>query len=65
MAVNSFPAPQIIGQLPTFGTFGPTYRVLESIRQTQSGDWLLRIQPVETGEETEYSYSHALNDPRI
>lgn len=60
---SGFPAPQMIGKFRTFGLFGPAYRVLEPVKQTASGDWLLRIQIVETGEETEYPYTQALNDP--
>jgi Family of unknown function (DUF5397) len=58
-----FPAPQLIGQFRTFGLFGPAYRVLAPVKQAESGDWMLRIQIVETGEETEYPYSQAVNDP--
>lgn len=59
----AFPDPQMIGKFRTFGLLGPTYRVLEPVKQIAGGDWLLRIQVVETGEETEYPYTQALNDP--
>ena len=59
----SFPAPQLIGQFRTFGPFGPAYRVLAPVKQVEGGDWILRIQVLETGEETEYAYSRAVNDP--
>jgi hypothetical protein len=58
-----FPAPQMIGQFRTFGFFGPTYQVLEPIKKNNQGDWMLRIQVVETGEETEYPYTQAKDDP--
>jgi Family of unknown function (DUF5397) len=60
---SNFPAPQLIGQFRTFGPFGPAYRVLELIKQAEGGDWVLRIEVLETGEKTEYPYSQALNDP--
>ncbi len=60
---SAFPAPQMIGQFRTFGLFGPAYCVLAADKQTASGDWLLRIQVVETGEKTDYPYTQALNDP--
>lgn len=59
----AFPEPQLIGQFRTFGLFGPAYRILEPIKQAENGDWLLRIQVLETGEETEYPYSQASSDP--
>jgi hypothetical protein len=59
-----FPAPQLIGQFRTFGPLGPAYRVLAPVKQAENGDWLLRIVVLETGEETEYSYAHAVNDPK-
>lgn len=60
---SSFPAPQLIGQFRTFGAFGPAYRVLEPVKPTEGGDWMLRIEVLETGEKTEYPYSRAINDP--
>ena len=59
----SFPSPHMIGKFRTFGLFGPAYRVLEPVKQIGNGEWVLRIQVMETGEETEYPYTQALNDP--
>ena len=61
----TFPSPQMIGHFRTFGPLGPAYRVLEPIRKTESEDWLLRIEVVETGEKAEYPYAQAMNDPEI
>jgi hypothetical protein len=58
-----FPDPAFIGQFRTFGPLGPAYRVLAPVKRAEGGDWLLRVQVLNTGEETEYAYSHALSDP--
>jgi hypothetical protein len=59
----NFPDPMLIGQFRTFGPFGPAYQVLDSVKQDAKGEWLLRVQILETGEETEYPYAQAANDP--
>jgi hypothetical protein len=59
----SFPDPALIGQFRTFGPFGPAYRVLEPVTRNDRGEWLIRIHVVETGEETDYPYAQAVNDP--
>lgn len=62
---SSFPSPQMIGQFRTFGQFGPAYRVIKPILHTSTGEWFLKIQVMETGEETEYPYNQAVNDPEV
>ncbi|MGO8669979.1 MAG: DUF5397 family protein [Capsulimonadaceae bacterium] len=52
-----------IGKIKTFGEFGPKYEVHEPLRQLDNGEWMVRITLVETGEETEYRYTHLLQDP--
>ncbi len=59
-----FPDQQLLGQFRTFGDLGPAYKVLAPVRQIDDGDWLLRIQVIETGEELDYRYTHALGDPK-
>lgn len=59
----SFPDPKLIGQFRTFGALGPAYRILEPLKQTDSGEWLVRIRVLESGEETEYPYAKAASDP--
>lgn len=59
----SFPDPQVIGQFKRFGPFGPAYEIIEPVKHLQDGDWLVRIKVLETGEETDYRYSHLKNDP--
>jgi len=61
----SFPSPKMIGQFRTFGDFGPAYRVIKPILDASTGEWLLKIQVLETGEETEYPYKQAIKDPEI
>ena len=58
-----FPHPEVIGQFRTFGLFGPAYRILDTARQDDKGQWMLRVQVVDTDEEAEYPYDQAANDP--
>ena len=52
-----------IGHIRTFGPVGPKYEIGKPICQLPDGDWLIHILLVETGEETEYRYSHLCDDP--
>jgi len=61
-AVMGFPDPSIIGQYRTFGEYGPTYRVLRA-SEMRNGEWFVRILVVESGEETDYPYAKAAQDP--
>lgn len=58
-----FPDPSVIGQFKRFGPFGPAYKILAPVKHLNDGDWLIRIHVLETGEETDYRYSHLKNDP--
>jgi hypothetical protein len=51
------------GHVKTLGTMGPKYEVCEPIKQINNEDWLIKIRLLESGEETEYPYSHAIKDP--
>ena len=51
------------GKVKSFGAFGPKYEVGSALRPLGDGDWMVRIKLVETGEETEYRYSHLIKDP--
>ncbi len=51
------------GKIKSFGVFGPKYEVGSPLRQLSNGDWMMRIKLLESGEETEYCYSHVANDP--
>ena len=52
-----------IGKIKSFGELGPKYEVGKPIRPLDDGDWMIHIVLVETGEETEYRYSHLVDDP--
>ena len=62
--ITTFPAPALLGAFRTFGDLGPAYQVVEPVRQLADGDWLMRVRLLETGEETEYRYTHVLADPK-
>lgn len=61
---TSFPSPKLLGAFKTFGVFGPAYQIVEPVRQLEDGDWMMRVRMLETNEEVEYRYTHALNDPK-
>ena len=64
MSVAMIESPALVqGKIKSFGVFGPKYEVGEPLRKLADGDWMVRIKLVESGEETEYCYSHLLNDP--
>jgi hypothetical protein len=52
-----------VGQIKSFGPFGPKYQVGRILRPLDDGDWLVEITLVETGEKTEYRWSHLCDDP--
>ena len=64
MNVIEFPDAALIGKIKTFGPFGPSYEILEPVRQLEDGDWILKVRLVESGEEVEYRYTHVLDDPK-
>lgn len=63
MPNQTFPSPELLGQFRQFGEFGPAYKICSAIRKLDDDDWLILIQIAETGEEIEYKFSKAQNDP--
>ena len=60
--LNEAPAVPV-GKIKTFGPLGPKYQICQPVRRLPDGDWMIRIVLVESGEETEYRYSHLCADP--
>jgi hypothetical protein len=52
-----------IGQIRSFGPFGPKYEVGRTLRRLSDGDWLVEVKLVETSETTEYRLTRLLEDP--
>ncbi|ESQ93112.1 hypothetical protein ABAC460_02310 [Asticcacaulis sp. AC460] len=52
-----------LGEIKTFGPFGPKYEVGQPVRELEDGDWLVEVILVETNEKTEYRLTHLRNDP--
>ena len=52
-----------IGRIKQFGSLGPKYEIRSGAHQATSGEWMVPIQLVETGEQIDYSYAHLLQDP--
>ncbi|MEQ1556151.1 MAG: DUF5397 family protein [Gallionella sp.] len=51
------------GKIKSFGDFGPKYEVGNPLRQLASGEWMVSIKLLDSGEQAEYRYSHLMNDP--
>lgn len=56
--------PVPVGQVKSFGPFGPKYEVGQPTRQLEDGDWMIRITMVETGEKAEYRLTRLTEDPQ-
>ena len=52
-----------IGNFRQFGAYGPVYQVMGMLREDAIKGKLLRVRVVETGEELDYPYRDAINDP--
>lgn len=53
-----------VGQIRSFGPFGPKYEVGHALRQLDDGDWLIEVTMVETGEKAEYRWTRLSDDPK-
>jgi hypothetical protein len=54
----------LVGTWRRFGTVGPVYEIIGSGDNLASGDRLMRVRVVETGEELDYPLAEILDDPR-
>lgn len=63
MQTITHPARVPVGTIKCFGAFGPKYEVGERTRQLDSGEWMVNIKMIETGETAEYSQTHMADDP--
>jgi len=52
-----------VGKINSFGPFGPKYDVGQALRPLADGDWMVEVIMVETGEKTEYRWTHLTDDP--
>lgn len=52
-----------VGQIKSFGPFGPKYEVGQVLRQLDDGDWMIEVTMIETGEKVEYRWRHLSDDP--
>ena len=52
-----------VGQIKSFGPFGPKYEVGQVLRQLDDGDWMVEVTMVETGEKAEYRWTRLTDDP--
>ena len=60
-AVTTPPVP--VGEIKSFGPFGPKYEVGRALHQLDDGDWMVEITLVESGEKAEYRLTHLSDDP--
>lgn len=63
MPGNETPPVISSGKIRTFGPIGPKYEVGEPLRRLDDGDWLFEVTLVESGEKTEYRFTHIQDDP--
>jgi hypothetical protein len=54
----------LVGTWRRFGAVGPVYEIIRAGAELGSGDRLMRIRVVETGEELDYRLAEILDDPR-
>ena len=54
----------LVGTWRRFGVAGPVYEIIGSGDELPSGDRLMRVRVVETGEELDYRLTEILDDPR-
>ncbi|ACL61955.1 DUF5397 domain-containing protein [Methylobacterium nodulans] len=52
-----------VGAIKSFGPLGPKYQVGRALYPLESGDWMIEITLVETGEKTEYRLTRLIGDP--
>ena len=52
-----------IGKIKSLGPVGPKYEVGQALRQLDDGDWMIEVTMIETGEKTEYRWTHMSDDP--
>ncbi len=51
------------GAFKSFGPHGPKYQVGRLLRPLAGGDWMVEVVLIESGERTEYSLAHLMDDP--
>jgi hypothetical protein len=52
-----------VGHVKTFGEVGPKYLVTGNSHPSPSGEWVVPIRVIESGEELDYRYSRFALDP--
>ena len=63
MQAVTTPPPVPVGEIKSFGPFGPKYEVGPALHQLDDGDWMVEITLVESGEKAEYRLTHLNDDP--
>ena len=57
------PPPVPVGEIKSFGPFGPKYEVGRALEQLENGDWWIEITLIETGEKARHRLTHLSDDP--
>lgn len=63
MGIASVSPAVTVGQIKSFGAFGPKYEVGKPLRALDDGDWMIEVTLVETGEKAEYRLTNVNDDP--
>ena len=54
----------LVGTWRRFGLSGPVYEIVNAGDKLPNGDFLMRVQVVESGEELDYRLADILEDPK-
>ena len=54
----------LIGSWRRFGLAGPVYEIVAVAAPSASGEAMMRVRLVESGEEVDYRFLEILDDPR-
>ena len=57
------PPPVPVGEIKSFGPFGPKYEVGQALDPLDDGDWWVEITLIETGEKARHRLTHLNDDP--
>ena len=63
MQAVTIPPPVPVGEIKSFGPFGPKYEVGRALEQLDDGDWWVEITLIETDEKARHRLTQLNDDP--
>ena len=64
MQAVTMPPSVPVGEIKSFGPFGPKYEVGRALEQLDDGDWWVEITLVESGEKARHRLTQLNDDPK-